>query len=208
MIHLKNIDCSRMNIFGADPEFPKSKGKAYFHQELKHALLQRLEPARVFFFSPQKQHKCFLNYGLKRCDILWSVYVFTPDSCSCYVTRTARQFAYLFVNINVTSEPHEVSALWFLWYVKQCGGTTRIFSVTNGGQVRSVRSPPPTNFLCDFALTQGSVLQGNRFHVLKREWIWNLSFGNGFNQLALKQFSFPFLLPKDEFSAKECSVSN
>uniref|UniRef100_A0A8C5KF14 Amine oxidase n=2 Tax=Jaculus jaculus TaxID=51337 RepID=A0A8C5KF14_JACJA len=51
-------------------------------------------------------------------------------------TKTAREFATLFVNINVTSEPHEVSALWFLWYVKQCGGTTRIFSVTNGGQER------------------------------------------------------------------------
>ncbi|XP_019505291.1 PREDICTED: amine oxidase [flavin-containing] A [Hipposideros armiger] len=51
-------------------------------------------------------------------------------------TNTAKQFASLFVNINVTSEPHEVSALWFLWYVKQCGGTTRIFSVTNGGQER------------------------------------------------------------------------
>uniref|UniRef100_A0A452R684 Amine oxidase n=1 Tax=Ursus americanus TaxID=9643 RepID=A0A452R684_URSAM len=51
-------------------------------------------------------------------------------------TKTARRFASLFVNINVTSEPHEVSALWFLWYVKQCGGTTRIFSVTNGGQER------------------------------------------------------------------------
>ncbi|ELK36591.1 PREDICTED: amine oxidase [flavin-containing] A [Myotis davidii] len=51
-------------------------------------------------------------------------------------TQTARRFASLFVNINVTSEPHEVSALWFLWYVKQCGGTTRIFSVTNGGQER------------------------------------------------------------------------
>ncbi|XP_032963100.1 amine oxidase [flavin-containing] A [Rhinolophus ferrumequinum] len=51
-------------------------------------------------------------------------------------TNSAKQFASLFVNINVTSEPHEVSALWFLWYVKQCGGTTRIFSVTNGGQER------------------------------------------------------------------------
>ncbi|XP_021008621.2 amine oxidase [flavin-containing] A [Mus caroli] len=51
-------------------------------------------------------------------------------------TKTAREFAYLFVNINVTSEPHEVSALWFLWYVRQCGGTSRIFSVTNGGQER------------------------------------------------------------------------
>ncbi|XP_050792564.1 amine oxidase [flavin-containing] A [Gopherus flavomarginatus] len=51
-------------------------------------------------------------------------------------TKAAREFATLFVNINVTSEPHEVSALWFLWYVKLCGGTTRIFSVTNGGQER------------------------------------------------------------------------
>uniref|UniRef100_A0A8C9SS40 Amine oxidase n=1 Tax=Scleropages formosus TaxID=113540 RepID=A0A8C9SS40_SCLFO len=51
-------------------------------------------------------------------------------------TRAARQFANLFVNVNVTSEPHEVSALWFLWYVKQCGGTMRIFSTTNGGQER------------------------------------------------------------------------
>ncbi|XP_006001398.1 amine oxidase [flavin-containing] [Latimeria chalumnae] len=51
-------------------------------------------------------------------------------------TGVAKQFATLFVNVNVTSEPHEVSALWFLWYVKQCGGTTRIFSTTNGGQER------------------------------------------------------------------------
>uniref|UniRef100_A0A8C2UQK3 Amine oxidase n=2 Tax=Chinchilla lanigera TaxID=34839 RepID=A0A8C2UQK3_CHILA len=54
-------------------------------------------------------------------------------------TKTAKQFATLFVNINVTSEPHEVSALWFLWYVKQCGGTTRIFSVSNGGQERKFK---------------------------------------------------------------------
>ncbi|KFO19234.1 amine oxidase [flavin-containing] A [Fukomys damarensis] len=54
-------------------------------------------------------------------------------------TKTAKQFATLFVNINVTSEPHEVSALWFLWYVKQCGGTTRIFSITNGGQERKFK---------------------------------------------------------------------
>ncbi|XP_024919440.1 amine oxidase [flavin-containing] isoform X2 [Cynoglossus semilaevis] len=51
-------------------------------------------------------------------------------------TRTVRRFATLFINVNVTSEPHEVSALWFLWYVKQCGGTMRIFSTTNGGQER------------------------------------------------------------------------
>uniref|UniRef100_A0A8D0GMQ4 Amine oxidase n=1 Tax=Sphenodon punctatus TaxID=8508 RepID=A0A8D0GMQ4_SPHPU len=51
-------------------------------------------------------------------------------------TNAAKRFATLFVNVDVTSEPHEVSALWFLWYVKQCGGTTRIFSTTNGGQER------------------------------------------------------------------------
>ncbi|KAJ7320631.1 hypothetical protein JRQ81_020142 [Phrynocephalus forsythii] len=51
-------------------------------------------------------------------------------------TKAAKRFAKLFVNVDVTSEPHEVSALWFLWYVKQCGGTTRIFSTTNGGQER------------------------------------------------------------------------
>ena len=82
--------------------------------------------------------------------------VFTPDCHFCCVTRTARRFASLFVNINVTSEPHEVSALWFLWYVKQCGGTTRIFSVTNGGQVWS--SFAPSNFICGFALTQCGIL--------------------------------------------------
>lgn len=54
---------------------------------------------------------------------------------SCLSASTVLRFATLFVNVNVTSEPHEVSALWFLWYVKQCGGTMRIFSTTNGGQV-------------------------------------------------------------------------
>uniref|UniRef100_M3YMT0 Amine oxidase n=1 Tax=Mustela putorius furo TaxID=9669 RepID=M3YMT0_MUSPF len=51
-------------------------------------------------------------------------------------TESAKQLATLFVNLCVTAETHEVSALWFLWYVKQCGGTTRIISTTNGGQER------------------------------------------------------------------------
>uniref|UniRef100_A0A8C4T1K7 Amine oxidase n=1 Tax=Erpetoichthys calabaricus TaxID=27687 RepID=A0A8C4T1K7_ERPCA len=51
-------------------------------------------------------------------------------------TRLSWNFATLFINVNVTSEPHEVSALWFLWYIKQCGGTKRIFSTSNGGQER------------------------------------------------------------------------
>uniref|UniRef100_A0A4X1VKU0 Amine oxidase n=2 Tax=Sus scrofa TaxID=9823 RepID=A0A4X1VKU0_PIG len=51
-------------------------------------------------------------------------------------TESSKQLATLFVNLCVTAETHEVSALWFLWYVKQCGGTTRIISTTNGGQER------------------------------------------------------------------------
>ncbi|EDL97664.1 monoamine oxidase B [Rattus norvegicus] len=51
-------------------------------------------------------------------------------------TNSTKQIATLFVNLCVTAETHEVSALWFLWYVKQCGGTTRIISTTNGGQER------------------------------------------------------------------------
>ncbi|KAM4699696.1 amine oxidase [flavin-containing] A-like [Discoglossus pictus] len=51
-------------------------------------------------------------------------------------TKTARRFAQLFVNVNVTSETQQVSLLWFLWYTKLCGGTSRMFSVTNGGQER------------------------------------------------------------------------
>ncbi|XP_007989645.1 amine oxidase [flavin-containing] B [Chlorocebus sabaeus] len=51
-------------------------------------------------------------------------------------TESAKQLGTLFVNLCVTAETHEVSALWFLWYVKQCGGTTRIISTTNGGQER------------------------------------------------------------------------
>uniref|UniRef100_A0A8C0XKV2 Amine oxidase n=1 Tax=Castor canadensis TaxID=51338 RepID=A0A8C0XKV2_CASCN len=53
-----------------------------------------------------------------------------------FLCSSAKQLGTLFVNLCVTAETHEVSALWFLWYVKQCGGTTRIISTTNGGQER------------------------------------------------------------------------
>ncbi|KAK3093421.1 hypothetical protein FSP39_015503 [Pinctada imbricata] len=42
------------------------------------------------------------------------------------------------VNVCVTSESHEVSLLWFLWYLRQCGGSNRILSTDNGGQCRHV----------------------------------------------------------------------
>nr|XP_010970373.2 amine oxidase [flavin-containing] B-like [Camelus bactrianus] len=53
-----------------------------------------------------------------------------------FLSRSSKDLATLFVNLCVTAETHEVSALWFLWYVKQCGGTTRIISTTSGGQER------------------------------------------------------------------------
>uniref|UniRef100_A0A6I8RBQ0 Amine oxidase n=1 Tax=Xenopus tropicalis TaxID=8364 RepID=A0A6I8RBQ0_XENTR len=58
-------------------------------------------------------------------------------------TKKAKKFAQLFVNVNVTSETQQVSLLWFLWYIKLCGGTSRIFSVTNGGQAKYVISAIP-----------------------------------------------------------------
>ncbi|XP_029639731.2 amine oxidase [flavin-containing] [Octopus sinensis] len=51
-------------------------------------------------------------------------------------TKTCREFAELFLEVNVTCEPYECSLLWFLNYVQKCGGTNRIFSTTNGGQER------------------------------------------------------------------------
>ncbi|MEE6469590.1 hypothetical protein FKM82_008686 [Ascaphus truei] len=51
-------------------------------------------------------------------------------------TSSAKRFAVLFVNLVVTAETHQVSTLWFLWYIKLCGGTTRVFSTDNGGQER------------------------------------------------------------------------
>lgn len=51
-------------------------------------------------------------------------------------TSAARRFAELFVNLVVTAETQQISTLWFLWYVRICGGTTRIFSTENGGQER------------------------------------------------------------------------
>ncbi|XP_042314148.1 amine oxidase [flavin-containing] A-like isoform X2 [Sceloporus undulatus] len=51
-------------------------------------------------------------------------------------TKTTKDYATHFVNVNITAETHEVSALWFLWYVKLSGGTTRMSSITNGGLER------------------------------------------------------------------------
>lgn len=52
------------------------------------------------------------------------------------VTRMAMEYAVTFVNVNVTSEPYEISLLWFLWYLASAGGPLRINATTNGGQER------------------------------------------------------------------------
>lgn len=50
--------------------------------------------------------------------------------------KETKEFIRSFVQVNVTSEPYEMSLLWFLWYVKGGGGPNRIYSTTNGGQER------------------------------------------------------------------------
>ncbi|CAL1287512.1 unnamed protein product [Larinioides sclopetarius] len=54
-------------------------------------------------------------------------------------TKGGLEFFKNFVNINITAESYEASLLSFLWYIKQCGGTKRIFSTANGGQERKFK---------------------------------------------------------------------
>ncbi|ELT97776.1 hypothetical protein CAPTEDRAFT_132857 [Capitella teleta] len=51
-------------------------------------------------------------------------------------TKAAKEFVRAFVNANVTMEPSEVSLLWFLWYIRSCDSSRRIWEVENGGQER------------------------------------------------------------------------
>lgn len=48
-------------------------------------------------------------------------------------------FNNVFVTIDVCCDANEVSMLWFLWYVSQCGGYGRSISTTNGGQERKIK---------------------------------------------------------------------
>ena len=50
--------------------------------------------------------------------------------------RTARRLADICLQVVVTSEPSEISLLWYLWYIRCCHGSIKIMSTTNGGQVR------------------------------------------------------------------------
>lgn len=56
-----------------------------------------------------------------------------------WTKRVRGYFNHIFVTIDVCCDAQEVSMLWFLWYVKQCGGYGRTISTTNGGQERKIK---------------------------------------------------------------------
>jgi len=53
----------------------------------------------------------------------------------CY-TQAARDFGVVCMNLIVTADIWEGSLLWYLWYIKICGGMKRDLNTTNGGQER------------------------------------------------------------------------
>lgn len=57
-----------------------------------------------------------------------------------WTKRVRDYFIHIYVTIDVCCDANEVSMLWFLWYVKQCGGYGRSISTTNGGQERKVKN--------------------------------------------------------------------
>jgi len=57
---------------------------------------------------------------------------------SAWTRRVRDYFNHIFVTIDICCDANEVSMLWFLWYVKQCGGYGRAISTTNGGQERKI----------------------------------------------------------------------
>lgn len=57
-----------------------------------------------------------------------------------WTKRVRDYFNNIFVTIDICCEPNEVSMLWFLWYVKQCGGYGRSIATTNGGQERKIKN--------------------------------------------------------------------
>lgn len=56
-----------------------------------------------------------------------------------WTKRVRGYFNHIFVTIDVCCDAQEVSMLWFLWYVRQCGGYGRTISTTNGGQERKIK---------------------------------------------------------------------
>jgi monoamine oxidase len=56
-----------------------------------------------------------------------------------WTQRVRGYFNRIFAEIDITCEANEVSMLWLLWYVSQCGGVGRAISLTNGGQERKIK---------------------------------------------------------------------
>lgn len=52
-----------------------------------------------------------------------------------FLLRECMKVAQQFVNVNVSAEAYEVLLLWFLFYIKLCGGTERINASENGAQL-------------------------------------------------------------------------
>lgn len=56
---------------------------------------------------------------------------FFDDHCK---TREAQEFMKANCQSNVSSDPSQISLLWYLLYLRSTGGTTKIWNVANGGQ--------------------------------------------------------------------------
>lgn len=55
-------------------------------------------------------------------------------------TKTVRGFFInCFLLLEVCTDANEVSLLWFLWYIKQCGGFDRLMCASNGSQERKIK---------------------------------------------------------------------
>ncbi|XP_037511300.1 amine oxidase [flavin-containing] [Rhipicephalus sanguineus] len=51
-------------------------------------------------------------------------------------TKGCRDYLSALAQVNLSSEPSQVSLLWALWYIKCCGGNRRMCSTFNGAQER------------------------------------------------------------------------
>jgi len=54
------------------------------------------------------------------------------------VNRDAREFLEVMSVINNTAEDHEMSLLFFLWYIRQARGVNRIWLIKDGAQERKI----------------------------------------------------------------------
>jgi len=54
------------------------------------------------------------------------------------VNRDAREFLEAMSVVNNTAEDHEMSLLFFLWYLRQAQGVNRIWLIKDGAQERKI----------------------------------------------------------------------